>query len=110
MTRKNKASKTKVLFTILQIFVFFGVILYADVFGNSSEEPISVNEAFLGEEDYRVWINPDNVSIDSSDDQDSIIYYIVQSWDTLETISKEFWIPVAELEISEDNYTFCWIL
>ena len=54
MTRKNKASKTKVLFTILQIFVFVGVMLYADVFGNSSEEPISVNEAFLGEEDYRV--------------------------------------------------------
>ena len=54
MTRKNKASKTKVLFTILQIFVFVGVMLYADVFGNSSEEPITVNEAFLGEEDYRV--------------------------------------------------------
>lgn len=98
MTRKNKASRTKVLFTILQIFVFVGVMLYADVFGNSSEEPISVNEAFLGEEDYRVWINPDNVSIDSSDNQDSIIYYIVQNWDNLEKISKEFWIPVAELE------------
>ena len=98
MTRKNKASKTKVLFTILQIFVFVGVMLYADVFGNSSEEPISVNEAFLGEEDYRVWINPDNVSIDTSDNQDSIIYYIVQNWDNLEKISKEFWIPVAELE------------
>lgn len=100
MTRKNKASRAKVLFTILQIFVFVGVMLYADVFWNSSEQPINTNAIFLGGDEDVVGINLDNANINISSDSDdnSIIYYIAQEWDTLESVSKEFWIPVAELK------------
>ncbi|MDO4713203.1 MAG: hypothetical protein Q4B28_00640 [bacterium] len=92
MTRKNKAKGTKVLFTILQIFVFVVAMLYADVFGNSSEPEVNTNTIFLGDENDQIGINLDNANINISSDEDdnSIIYYIVQATDTLESISKEF--------------------
>lgn len=100
MTRKNKAKGTKVLFTILQIFVFVVAMLYADVFGNSSEPEVNTNAIFLGSENDQIGINLDNANINISSDEDdnSIIYYIVQPTDTLESISKEFWVPVADLK------------
>lgn len=87
------------MFTVLRMVLFVGTMLYADAFGSTSYAPINTNSVFLWEESDQVWINPDNVHIDiSADDKSSIITYTVQQGDTLETVSREFGITVAELQ------------
>ena len=72
-------------------------MVYADVFGSSgSDMMIIVNPNFIGSEENTVGINPDNINISDSGDDFSVISYIVQEWDTLEKISKEFWVPINE--------------
>ena len=88
------------MFAVFQMVVFVVSMLYADAFGNATEQPVNTNSVFLGIESDQVGINPDNVNIDisSDDDKSSIITYNVQKWDTLESISQEFWVTVAELK------------
>lgn len=75
-------------------------MLYADAFGSASDYPVNTNSVFLGTETDQIGINPDNVTVDISlDDQaSSIITYTVQNGDTLESISQEFGITTAELQ------------
>lgn len=75
-------------------------MLYTDAFGSSSEEVVRPNEAFLGTENDQIGINPDNITVDISSDGDdnSILYYVVQQGDTLESVAKEFWVPVTQLK------------
>ena len=88
------------MFAVFQMVVFVVTMLYADAFGSANEQPVNTNSVFLGTESDQVGINPDNVNIDisSDDDKSSIITYNVQKWDTLESISQEFWVTVAELK------------
>lgn len=75
-------------------------MLYTDVFGSSSEEIVKPNDAFLGMANDQIGINPDNiiVNISSNGDDNSILYYVVQNGDTIESIAKEFWVPVSQLK------------
>ena len=74
-------------------------MVYADVFWSSgSDMMIVVNPNFIGSEENTVGINPDNINISDSGDDFSVISYIVQEWDTLEKISKEFWVPINDLK------------
>lgn len=91
----------KVLFTCVSIIGFLSMVLYADVFGTSvQDETRAVNSAFLGwEDEENVEINLDSiVSISDEGENSPIISYIVQPWDTLEKISKEFWVPIKDLK------------
>ncbi|MBB1543480.1 MAG: LysM peptidoglycan-binding domain-containing protein [candidate division SR1 bacterium] len=100
MGKTTKTSKLKVVFAVFQMVVFVVTMLYADAFGSANEQPVNTNSVFLGTESDQVGINPDNVNIDisSDDDKSSIITYNVQKGDTLESISQEFGVTVAELK------------
>ena len=100
MTRNSRVSKTRILFTSLIIFLFTIIVVRADAFSNSVEDQkIKVNPNFIGSEDDTIGINPDNINITTDDEGDTpIIHYIVQEWDTIEKISKEFWVPEKKLK------------
>jgi len=80
MGKSTKTSRLKVVFAVFQMVVFVVSMLYADAFGNATEQPVNTNSVFLGTESDQVGINPDNVNIDisSDDDKSSIITYNVQ--------------------------------
>lgn len=74
-------------------------MVYADVFWSSgSDMVVVVNPNFIGSEDTQVGINPDNITISDDGEDFSVVSYIVQEGDTLEKISKEFWVPVKDLK------------
>ena len=100
MGKSTKTSRLKVVFAVFQMVVFVVTMLYADAFGSANEQPVNTNSVFLGTESDQVGINPDNVNINisSDDDKSSIITYTVQKWDTLESVSQEFGITVEELK------------
>ena len=100
MTRNSKVSKTRILFTSLIIFLFTIIVVRADAFSNSIEDQrIKVNPNFIWSEDDVIGINPDNINITTDDEGDTpVIHYIVQEWDTIEKISKEFWVPEKRLK------------
>ena len=100
MTRNSRVSKTRILFTSLIIFLFTIIVVRADAFSNSIEDQkIKVNPNFIWSEDDTIGINPDNINITTDDEGDTpIIHYIVQEWDTIEKISKEFWVPEKKLK------------
>ncbi len=100
MGKSTKTSGVKILFAVFQMVVFAVTMLYADAFGSATDYSVNTNSVFLGTETDQVGINPDNVTIDiSSDDQaSSIITYTVQKGDTLESISHEFGITTSELQ------------
>ena len=100
MTRNSRVSKTRILFTSLIIFLFTIIVVRADAFSNSIEDQkVKVNPNFIWSEDDTIGINPDNINITTDDEGDTpIIHYIVQEWDTIEKISKEFWVPEKKLK------------
>ncbi len=100
MTRNSRVSKTRILFTSLIIFLFTIIVVRADAFSNSIEDQrIKVNPNFIWSEDDVIGINPDNINITTDDEGDTpVIHYIVQEWDTIEKISKEFWVPEKRLK------------
>lgn len=59
---------------------------------------ISVNPNFIWSEDNTIGINPDYINISEDGDESAVIHYIVQEGDSLEKISKEFWVPIKDLK------------
>lgn len=100
MTRNTKVSKTRILFTIMSIAFFIVIVVKADAFSNTVEgQTSSPNPNFIGSgENQQIGINPDNINISENGDDSSVIYYIIQEGDTLESISKEFWVPTKDLK------------
>ena len=100
MTRNSYVSKKKVLFTTILFILFSVLVVKADAFSSSEEnQKIAVNPNFIWSEDSIVGINPDNINITTDDEGDTpVIHYIVQEGDTLEKISKEFWVPEKKLK------------
>ena len=99
MTRKTKVSKTKLLFTILSIVLFTVVLVNVDAFWSSAEDAtVPVNADFLWVEEPDVGINPDNITLSDNGEESPVVSYIVQEGDSLEKISKEFWVPIKDLQ------------
>ena len=101
MTRNSKVSRGRLLFTTTSIILFMLLFVKADAFSNSVDDNrITVNPSFIWSEGATIGINPDYINISDSvnDDDFSVIHYIVQEGDTLETISKEFWVPINKLK------------
>lgn len=74
-------------------------MVYADAFGTTlQQEAVSINPNFIWTEESKIGINPDNINISDQGEDFSVISYIVQEWDSLEQISKEFGVPVKDLK------------
>ena len=70
MGKSTKTSRLKVVFAVFQMVVFAVTMLYADAFGSANEQLVNTNSVFLGTESDQVGINPDNVNINISSDDD----------------------------------------
>lgn len=98
MTRTRKVSKGKILLTIASLLLFCVLVAFAD--RNTATSNIEyINPAFISDNSKSVAINLDAMSVSMDEENDiAVVQYIVQYWDTLESIATEFWTTVSNLK------------
>ena len=98
MTRTRKVSGWRVIFTIACLIIFGALISVADKCTNSTDLEY-INPDFVWDWSKDVAINLDAMSISMDETTDlAVVQYIVQEWDTLESIATEFWTTVSNLK------------
>ncbi len=98
MTRTRKVSKTRIFLTILCLLIFGVVVSVAD----KCCTPVDlqyVNPTFVSDISKDVSINLDAMSVSMDETNDTaVVQYIIQEWDTFESIATEFWTTVSNLK------------
>ena len=85
--------------TLILLLWFVAVIAYADKFKKWTEVLYVNTSAFVQSNDnYGATINLDMVSYEVWSDNEWIITYIVQPWDTLSKIASAFWTTVSHIQ------------
>ena len=97
MTRTHKVSKGRIILTITCLFVFGCFVFLADRYV-SSEDLQYVNPTFVSNGSSDVAINLDAMSVSMETEDVAVVQYIVQQWDTFESIATEFWTTVSNLK------------
>ena len=98
MTRTRKVSKIRILLTIACLLVFSVLVSVADRCCSPADLQY-VNPTFVSDWSRDVAINLDAMSISMDETTDlAVVQYIVQEWDTLESIATEFWTTVSNLQ------------
>lgn len=98
MTRTHKISKRKIIFTIACLLIFGVLVVVADRCASPAELQY-VNQNFVSGGSKDVSINLDAMSISMDDTNEAaVVQYIVQEWDTFESIATEFWTTVSNLK------------
>ena len=97
MTRTHKVSKGRIILTIACLFVFGCFVFLADRYV-SSEDLQYVNPTFVSNGSNDVAINLDAMSVSMETEDVAVVQYIVQQWDTFESIATEFWTTVSNLK------------
>ena len=81
---------------------FIFVIANADLF-ETNEEQLAINPSFIqGDDGVSYEINLDNVNVNVDDNDNGVIEYTVQKWDTLLKIAGVFWTTVSSIQ-KENN-------
>ena len=74
------------------------MIANADLFENNQEQ-LAINSSFIQGDDWVSYeINLDNININVDDNNNGIIEYTVQKWDTLLKIAGVFWTTVSSIQ------------
>ena len=97
MTRAHKVSKIRIFLTIACLLVFGVLVAVADRYSSPADLQY-VNPTFVSEWSSDVAINLDAMSISMESEDVAVVQYIVQEWDTLESIATEFWTTVSNLK------------
>ncbi len=98
MTRTHKVSKIRIFLTIACLLVFGVLVSVADRCCSPADLQY-VNPTFVSDWSKDVAINLDAMSISMDETTDlAVVQYIVQEWDTLESIATEFWTTVSNLQ------------
>jgi len=98
MTRTRKVSKRKIFLTIACLIIFGVLVSVADRCSSPADLQY-VNPSFISNSSREVAINLDAMSVSMDDAGDAaVVQYIVQEWDTLESIATEFWTTVSNLK------------
>lgn len=98
MTRTRKVRKSKVILTITCLIMFAVLVTVADRFTTASDLEY-VNSTFISDSSKDVSINLDAMSVSMDETTDlAVVQYIVQEWDSLESIATEFWTTVSNLK------------
>lgn len=98
MTRTRKVRKGRIILTITCLFIFVVLVSIADRFTTATDLEY-VNPAFVSDSSRDVAINLDAMSISMDETTDlAVVQYIVQEWDTFESIATEFWTTVSNLK------------
>ena len=98
MTRTHKVSKLRIFLTIACLLIFGVLVSVADRCCSPADLQY-VNPTFVSDWSKDVAINLDAMSISMDETTDlAVVQYIVQEWDTLESIATEFWTTVSNLK------------
>ena len=97
MTRTHKVSKLRIFLTIACLLIFGVLVSVADRCCSPTDLQY-VNPTFVSEWSKDVAINLDAMSISMESEDIAVVQYIVQEWDTLESIATEFWTTVSNLK------------
>ena len=104
MTRTHKVNKRRIILTIVCLLIFGVLVSVADRCTTSTDLTY-MNPTFVSNWSKDVAINLDAMSISMDDTDDAaVVQYIVQEWDTLESIATEFWTTVKNLNILSFSY------
>ena len=98
MTRTHKVSKLRIFLTIACLLIFGVLVSVADRCCSPADLQY-VNPTFVSNWSKEVAINLDAMSISMDETTDlAVVQYIVQEWDTLESIATEFWTTISNLK------------
>jgi len=97
MTRTRKVSKIRIFLTIACLLIFGVLVTVADRYCSPADLQY-VNPTFVSNWSKDVAINLDAMSISMESEDVAVVQYIVQEWDTLESIATEFWTTVSNLK------------
>ena len=97
MTRTHKVSKIRIFLTIACLLIFGVLVSVADRCCSPADLQY-VNPTFVSNWSKDVAINLDAMSISMESEDVAVVQYIVQEWDTLESIATEFWTTVSNLK------------
>ena len=97
MTRTHKVSKLRIFLTIACLLIFGVLVTVADRYCSPADLQY-VNPTFVSEWSKDVAINLDAMSISMESEDVAVVQYIVQEWDTFESIATEFWTTVSNLK------------
>ena len=97
MTRTHKVSKIRIFLTIACLLIFGVLVSVADRCCSPTDLQY-VNPTFVSEWSMDVAINLDAMSISMESEDIAVVQYIVQEWDTFESIATEFWTTVSNLK------------
>ncbi len=97
MTRTHKVGKLRIFLTIACLLIFGVLVSVADRCCSSTDLQY-VNPTFVSNLSNDVAINLDAMSISMEAEDIAVVQYIVQQWDTLESIATEFWTTVSNLK------------
>lgn len=101
MIKFNRVNYFKFVLSLFFIVFFIFVIANADLFENNQEE-LAINSSFIqGDDGISYEINLDTINIDVDTNNNGIIEYTVQQWDTLLKIAGIFGTTVSALQ--KDN-------
>ncbi len=102
MIKFNRVNYFKFVLSLFFIVFFIFVIANADLFENNPEQ-LTINSGFIqGDDGVSYDINLDNINIDVDTNNNGIIEYTVQTWDTLLKIAGVFWTTVSSIQ-KENN-------
>ena len=97
MTRTRKVSKIRIFLTIACLLIFGVLVAVADRYCSPTDLQY-VNPTFVSQGSKDVAINLDAMSISMESEDVAVVQYIVQEWDTFESIATEFWTTVSNLK------------
>jgi len=102
MIKFNRVNYFKFVLSLCFIVFFIFVIANADLFENNQEQ-LAINSSFIEGDDWVSYeIDLDNVNVNMDTNNNGVIQYTVQNWDTLLKIAGVFWTTVSNIE-KENN-------
>lgn len=102
MIKFNRVNYFKFVLSLCFIVFFIFVIANADLFENNQEQ-LAINSSFIqGDDGLSYEINMDTINIDVDTNNNGIIEYTVQQWDTLLKIAGVFGTTISALKKDND--------
>ncbi len=102
MIKFNRVNYFKFVLSLCFIAFFIFIIVNANL-QDMDQEPLPINESFIqGDDGLAYEIDLDNIDVNMDTNNNGVIQYTVQDWDTLLKIAGVFWTTVSSIK-QENN-------